>query len=64
MRDFRGEFAGFKLSEDLKNKFIDFETVWGTKGSIVKPYKVITIINNDITESELEIKERNNAELA
>ena len=64
MNDFLDQFAKFKLNEELKSKFVDFETIWQTKENVENSYRIITVINNDISVSELESQEENNAELA
>jgi hypothetical protein len=45
MINFQEQFDNFKLSEELKIQFFDFESDWGTKQSSIKSYRVITIVN-------------------
>jgi len=58
MPDFQDQLAQFKLNDDLKTQFLDFETYWGTKKPPEKPYSIITIANNDITDHQSEITRR------
>ena len=64
MPNFQDLLAKFKLNDDLKTRFLDFETYWGTKKASAKPYSIITIVNNDITDQESELHGGNRAELA
>lgn len=54
MGDFQDQFSDFGINEELKNKFINFETIWETKKSSAKSYKIITVVNNDIAASKAE----------
>ena len=64
MIDFQGQFTKFEINEELRSKFLEFETIWQTIDVKKKIYKVITVVNNDTTVSEQKLKERNNAKLA
>ena len=55
--DFHAQYSNFKLNDELKTLYSNFETEWNTKKPPVKSYEVITIINNDIKK----IKEDLNA---
>ena len=63
MANYQAQLAGFRLNEELKKQFVDFETGWKTKESSERSYKIITVVNNDINDPILE-KEEKNAELA
>ena len=54
MANFQVQLASFSLNEELRKQFIDFETCWKIKDSPENPYKIITVINNDINGSKLE----------
>lgn len=63
MADYQAQLAGFRLNEELKRQFVDFEIGWKVKESPERSYKIITVVNNDINDPILE-KEEKNAELA
>jgi len=46
------KFAAFKLTDELRTLFLNFETAWGAKETPVNPYKIITVVNSDVTGSE------------
>jgi hypothetical protein len=64
MADFQDRFAEFRLNDELKAQFLDFETIWRARELAIKSYRVITIVNSDTTDSELESQGGDNAELA
>jgi hypothetical protein len=64
MIDFQEQFSGFKLDENLRAQFHNFETSWNTKKTPTKPYGIITVINNNTETPKSELKGDDNAQLA
>jgi hypothetical protein len=50
MADYQTLLNEFGLTKELKDRFIDFETQWGTQKIPIKPYSVITVLRNDIDD--------------
>jgi hypothetical protein len=65
MASYEAHLSGFGLTEELKDKFINFETQWGAQKPSVKPYSVITVLRNDTNDLlGIQEKEAENAQLA
>jgi hypothetical protein len=46
VKDYKEQFEEFKLDDQLKEQFVNFETEWGTKTLPKKEYRVVTIIKD------------------
>jgi hypothetical protein len=55
--------ADFKLTDELRTLFHNFETAWGTQEVPLNTYKIITVVNSDITGSSPKTMGGCNAEL-